>query len=275
MDNLKQTQSSNVQTLGKAMKFLISPAKTLDLTSQTSTDYSSVPAFLNESQILIETIRPYTPADIAHLMKLSDKLSTLNVERYQDWQHEHTKHNSRQAIFTFMGDVYTGLDAYSLSQEDLLYAQDNLRILSGLYGLLKPLDLMQAYRLEMGIKLENPKGKNLYTFWKDIIADKINQELDKDELLINLASNEYFKSVDTKTLNSEVISPVFLDEKNGQYKVISFYAKKARGLMARYLIQNRCQSYQDLLSFDYAGYQYDATQSKHNAPVFCRPESAQ
>jgi len=257
------------------MKFLISPAKTLDLTSQPPTEQHSIPAFLDKSQTLITTIKPYTPVDIAKLMKLSDKLSTLNVERYQEWQQEHTKDNSRQAVFTFMGDVYTGLDAYSLSHEDILYAQDNLRILSGLYGILKPLDLMQAYRLEMGIKLENPKGANLYQFWKDILADEINQELDKDELLINLASNEYFKSVDVKQLKNDVISPVFLDEKNGQYKVISFYAKKARGLMARYLIEKRGQNYDALLNFDYSGYQYNKEKSTYNAPVFSRPESAQ
>ncbi len=254
------------------MKFLISPAKTLDLTSQTPTNQHTTPNFLNESQILIDTIRPYTPADIAALMKLSDKLSTLNVERYQEWQKEHNTSNSKQAVFTFMGDVYTGLDAYSLNAEDINYAQNHLRILSGLYGLLQPLDLIQAYRLEMGIKLKNPKGDNLYHFWKSIIADQLNQELDNDELLINLASNEYFKSVDTKTLNHSVISPVFLDEKNGQYKVISFYAKKARGLMARYLIESRSTSYNDLIAFNYSGYQYDEQQSTQNAPVFIRSE---
>jgi len=255
------------------MKFLISPAKTLDLTSKQPTSQYSIPIFLNESQSLIETIRPYTPADIANLMKLSDKLSTLNVERYQEWQQEHTASNSKQAIFTFMGDVYTGLDAYTLNETDIHYAQSNLRMLSGLYGLLKPLDLIQAYRLEMGIKLKNPKGDNLYHFWKDIIAEQLNQELTDDELLVNLASNEYFKSVDLKTLKSKVISPVFLDEKNGKYKVISFYAKKARGLMARYLIESRSMNYSDLIKFNYSGYQYDEKQSTESAPVFIRSEN--
>jgi len=177
------------------MKFLISPAKTLDLTSAPSLNLSSLPQLTQESQLLIKTLSNYSPADIASLMKLSDKLATLNVERYQAWQENHTSDNSRPAVYTFMGDVYTGLDAYSLNEEDMQYAQQNLRILSGLYGLLKPLDLMQAYRLEMGTKLTNPRGSNLYQFWGDIIVDKLNQELDEGELLVNLASNEYFKDL--------------------------------------------------------------------------------
>lgn len=257
------------------MKFLISPAKTLDLQQTPPTQEATQAIFLDASQTLIDTIKPYTPADIASLMKLSDKLATLNVERYQEWQQQHTDTNSRQAVFTFMGDVYTGLDAYHLSESDIEYAQQHLRILSGLYGLLKPLDRMQAYRLEMGTKLENPKGPNLYHFWKDSIASALNAELADDELLVNLASNEYFKAVDTKALKTTPISPVFLDEKNGKVKVISFYAKKARGLMARYLIEKRCETLDDLLAFDYAGYRYDAQQSKPNEPVFFRPESAQ
>ncbi|BFM49412.1 peroxide stress protein YaaA [Marinomonas sp. THO17] len=257
------------------MKFLISPAKTLDLTSTPSSDEFSVPELTQESKLLIKQLQDYTPADIASLMKLSDKLSTLNVSRYQAWQEEHNPDNSRPAVFTFMGDVYTGLDAYSLSQDDLQYAQQNLRILSGLYGVLKPLDLMQAYRLEMGTKLNNDRGSNLYQFWGDIIVDKLNDELTNDELLVNLASNEYFKAVNKKKLTARLISPNFLDEKNGQFKVISFYAKKARGLMARYLIENRCQTEQELIQFDVAGYRYDAERSTANEPVFIRPESAQ
>ncbi|RBO78387.1 peroxide stress protein YaaA [Marinomonas aquiplantarum] len=257
------------------MKFLISPAKTLDLTSEPSLPLSSLPQLTQESQLLIKTLSNYSPADIASLMKLSDKLATLNVERYQAWQENHTSDNSRPAIYTFMGDVYTGLDAYSLNEEDMQYAQQNLRILSGLYGLLKPLDLMQAYRLEMGTKLTNPRGSNLYQFWGDIIVDKLNQELDEGELLVNLASNEYFKAVNKKKLTTPLVSPNFLDEKNGQFKVISFYAKKARGLMARYLIENRCQTLEELKAFDLAGYRYDADRSTADVPVFVRPESAQ
>ena len=257
------------------MKFLISPAKTLDLTSTPSTDEFSQPELIQESKLLINQLHDFTPADIASLMKLSDKLATLNVARYQEWQENHTQENSRPAVFTFMGDVYTGLDAYSLSQDDLQYAQQNLRILSGLYGVLKPLDLMQAYRLEMGTKLSNDRGSNLYQFWGDIIVDKLNDELVEGELLVNLASNEYFKAVNKKKLTNRLITPNFLDEKNGQFKVISFYAKKARGLMARYLIENRCQTEQELIQFDVAGYRYEAERSTANEPVFIRPESAQ
>ncbi|MBJ7538291.1 peroxide stress protein YaaA [Marinomonas transparens] len=257
------------------MKFLISPAKTLDVTSKPSIDKFSQPQLLEESQQLIDTIKPFTPADIASLMKLSDKLAVLNVSRYQEWQKSHTPDNSRPAVYTFMGDVYTGLDAYSLSENDMDYAQDKLRILSGLYGLLKPLDLMQAYRLEMGTRLNNDRGSNLYQFWGDIIVDKINGELEEGELLVNLASNEYFKAVNIKKLKAPLISPNFLDEKNGQFKVISFYAKKARGLMARYLIENRCDTLEDVKAFDLAGYRYDAERSSKNTPIFIRPESAQ
>lgn len=257
------------------MKFLISPAKTLDLDSQLPTQASSQPIALEQAQTLIDTIKPYTPADVASLMKLSDKLAALNVTRYHEWQQSHNKENSRPALFTFKGDVYTGLDAHSLSQDDIQYAQGHLRMLSGLYGLLKPLDLMQAYRLEMGTRLSNEKGTNLYQFWGDDIANMINAELADDELLVNLASNEYFKAVNTKIIKQRIVSPVFLDEKNGKFKVISFYAKKARGLMARYLIQEKCESYEDVLGFNLAGYRYDATQSKADEPVFIRPESMQ
>jgi len=257
------------------MKFLISPAKTLDTNSKPSVDEVSQPDYLDDAQQLIETIKPYTPAQVGSLMKLSDKLATLNVERYQSWEKTHSKDNSRPAIYTFMGDVYTGLDAYSLSNKEIKYAQDHLRILSGLYGLLKPLDLMQAYRLEMGTHLENPRGTNLYQFWGDIIVNALNEQLSEGELLVNLASNEYFKAVNTKKLNASLISPNFLDEKNGKFKVISFYAKKARGLMARYLIQNQCKTLEDIKAFNVNGYQYDAAQSTSQVPVFIRPESAQ
>ena len=257
------------------MKYLISPAKTLDLDSSLPISDYSEPNFLNQAQTLINTIKPYSPADIASLMKLSDKLATLNVERYQTWQQQHTQDNSRPALFTFMGDVYTGLDAYSLSEAQIQYAQSHLRILSGLYGLLKPLDLMQPYRLEMGTKLSNPKGDNLYHFWADTIAPALNEELEEDELLVNLASTEYFKAVDKKAINNTIVTPNFLDEKNGQYKVISFYAKKARGLMVRYLIESGAESIEDIKGFNLAGYRYDAERSKPLEPVFIRPESAQ
>ncbi|TBR44842.1 peroxide stress protein YaaA [Marinomonas agarivorans] len=255
------------------MKFLISPAKTLDLDSPIPTVKTSIPVALDKSQVLIDTIKPYTPAQVASLMKLSDKLASLNVTRYNEWQTAHTIDNSRPALFTFKGDVYTGLDAHSLSTDDIHYAQQHLRMLSGLYGLLKPLDLMQAYRLEMGIRLPNPAGSNLYQFWGDHITQLIVDELAENEILVNLASNEYFKSVNTKLIKQSIVSPIFLDEKNGQYKVISFYAKKARGLMARFLIQARCETYEELLQFNLAGYCYDETRSKENEPVFTRSEA--
>lgn len=254
------------------MKYLISPAKTLDLDSALPTQTYSEPVFLDQAQTLIDTIKPYSPSDIASLMKLSDKLATLNVERYQAWEKAHNTDNSRPAVFTFMGDVYTGLDAYSLDQEQIQYAQAHLRILSGLYGLLKPLDLMQPYRLEMGTKLSNPDGDNLYHFWSDKIAPALDAELEDDELLVNLASNEYFKAVDKKALNNPIITPNFLDEKNGQYKVISFYAKKARGLMVRYLVEQQASTIEDIKGFDLAGYRYDPERSKTNEPVFIRAE---
>lgn len=254
------------------MKYLISPAKTLDLDSQLPINTTSEPAFLDQAQQLIDTIKPYAPADIATLMKLSDKLATLNVERYQAWQKSHDQNNSRPAVFTFMGDVYTGLDAYHLTEEHIHYAQSHLRILSGLYGLLKPLDLMQPYRLEMGTKLSNPKGDNLYHFWSDTVAPALNEELEQGELLVNLASTEYFKAVDKKALNNTIITPKFLDEKNGQYKVISFYAKKARGLMVRYLIENQATTLEEIKGFNLAGYRYDPGRSKANEPVFIRAE---
>lgn len=257
------------------MKYLISPAKTLDLESQAPVETHTIPNFLDQAKSLINTIKPYTPSDIASLMKLSDKLATLNVERYQDWSKDHSTQNSRQAVFTFMGDVYTGLDAYSLSEAQIQYAQSHLRILSGLYGLLKPLDLMQPYRLEMGTKLKNEKGENLYHFWSDVIAPALNTELEEGELLVNLASTEYFKAVDKKVIKTAIVTPNFLDEKNGQYKVISFYAKKARGLMVRYLIESGAESIEDIKGFNLAGYRYDSERSKPLEPVFIRPESAQ
>ncbi|TDO96479.1 peroxide stress protein YaaA [Marinomonas balearica] len=257
------------------MKYLISPAKTLDLESTLPTSKVTTPLFLDDAQTLITTIKPYSPSDIAGLMKLSDKLATLNVERYHDWDINHTDTNSRPAVFTFMGDVYTGLDAYSFTEDNIETAQKSLRILSGLYGLLKPLDKMQAYRLEMGTRLGNPNGDNLYQFWGDKIANTLEQELEEGELLVNLASNEYFKAVNTKKISKQIITPNFLDEKNGQFKVISFYAKKARGMMVRYLLDSKATTLGELKAFDYQGYQYDEARSTETTPVFIRLEKDQ
>ncbi|MBM7344573.1 peroxide stress protein YaaA [Pantoea coffeiphila] len=258
------------------MLMVISPAKTLDYESPLATKRFTQPALLEESQKLIAVARQLSPAQIGSLMHISDKLAVLNAERFNDWQPEFTPENARQAILAFKGDVYTGLQAESFSEDDFDYAQQHLRMLSGLYGLLRPLDLMMPYRLEMGIKLENPAGKDLYSFWGDRLTLALNDALaaQGDDVLVNLASDEYFKSVKPKQLNGEIIKPVFLDEKNGKFKVISFYAKKARGLMSRYIIQNRLTKPEQLKKFDVDGYVYDADGSKGNELVFKRREVA-
>ena len=254
---------------------VISPAKNLDFESQASTDKFTQPELLEHSEELMTVCRELTPAQIGSLMKISDKLAGLNAARFSEWSQPFTTDNAKQAVMAFNGDVYGGLDANSLTAGQLDYAQSHLRILSGLYGLLKPLDLMQAYRLEMGTKLDNSRGKNLYEFWGCIIADKLNSVLAEQDsqYLVNLASNEYFKAVDKKALNAQIITPHFKDCKNGQYKIISFYAKKARGLMARYIIENKVTQLSDLKKFTVDGYYYssEATQ-KELEPVFLRDE---
>ena len=254
------------------MLVVISPAKTLDFETPARTNIASTPRFLEDSQVLIERMRELAPADIAKLMKISDKLSVLNSTRYETWSTPFTPDNAKQALLAFKGDVYTGLDAETLTPEQDEYAQQHLRILSGLYGALKPLDLMQPYRLEMGTKLSNARGKDLYQFWGDKITDSLNAELDQNDVLINLASNEYFKSVQPKQLNARIITPVFKDTKNGVQKIISFYAKKARGLMVRYMIDNQIDNAESLKDFDVTGYQFEANQSSENEWVFTRPE---
>lgn len=254
------------------MLILISPAKTLDFESTPATTHFTQPEFTNEAGQLIATLRDFAVQDIAKLMKLSDKLASLNVARYGSWTPEHSIENARQALLAFRGDVYTGLDADHFSEADFDYAQQHLRILSGLYGVLKPLDLMQPYRLEMGTKLATSAGKTLYSYWGDQLTERLNQDpaQSSNPLTINLASNEYFGAINPKKLSGSLISPVFKDWKNGQYKIISFYAKKARGLMSRYLIQNRIDSVEGLLTFDLDGYCFDAERSTPDAPVFLR-----
>jgi cytoplasmic iron level regulating protein YaaA (DUF328/UPF0246 family) len=254
---------------------VISPAKTLDFESPLATQRYTQPALLKESQQLIDVARTLSPADIASLMHISDKLAVLNAERFNDWQPDFTPDNARQAILAFKGDVYTGLQAETFSDKEFDFAQQHLRMLSGLYGLLRPLDLMQAYRLEMGIRLANPAGKDLYSFWGDKLTHALNAALAEqgDDVLINLASDEYFKAVKPKLLNGRVIKPVFLDEKNGKFKVISFYAKKARGLMSRYIIEHRLSKPEQLKKFDVDGYAFDADASAGNELVFKRSEA--
>lgn len=254
------------------MLMVISPAKTLDYTSALATKAFTQPRFLEQSSQLIEVLRQLSPNELAELMKLSDKLAGLNVARFTEWQPDFTLENARQAILAFKGDVYTGLDAQTLSNADFEYAQQHLRILSGLYGVLRPLDLMQPYRLEMGTKLDNARGKNLYEFWGSRITDSLNTCLaeNKATVLLNLASNEYFKAVQPKQINATLINVDFKDLKNGQYKIISFYAKKARGIMARYVIQHKIDSVDALKDFSEQGYYYSAEQSKPEHLVFLR-----
>lgn len=258
------------------MLALISPAKTLDYESALPTDSHTLPRLLAHSQELIDVSRTLSASEIANLMSVSEKIANLNVERFRDWQADFDFSNARQAMFAFKGDVYTGLDAYSLSAADIEFAQQHLRMLSGLYGLLRPLDLMMPYRLEMGTKLKNPRGSNLYEFWGTIITDLINEDLAaaKSELLVNIASDEYYKSVKESKIQAEIIKPVFLDQKNGKYKVISFYAKKARGLMARYIIENKIERAEDLKGFNSDGYYFDADSSLKGELVFKRDEQA-
>ena len=254
------------------MLAIISPAKTLDFESAVKNFPVSQPHFTDYSEQLIEVCRKLSPQDLSSLMSISDKLAGLNVARFAEWTKIHNENNSRAALFALKGDVYTGLDADSLSEDDVAFAQSHLRMLSGLYGLLKPLDLMQPYRLEMGTKLANPKGKDLYAFWGNVITLAVQQAIDEqgDNVLINLASDEYYKSVKENQLKAKIIKPVFLDNKNGKYKVISFYAKKARGLMCRYLIQNRLTEIEQLKEFDLGGYWFDSASSTETEFVFKR-----
>ncbi|WP_407410679.1 peroxide stress protein YaaA [Acinetobacter sp.] len=256
------------------MLILISPAKTLDYETILPTDAYTLPRLLDHSQQLIDVSRSLSASEIASLMSVSEKIAQLNVARFRDWQIDFNLSNSRQAIFAFRGDVYTGLDAYTLNENELDIAQQRLRMLSGLYGLLRPLDLMMPYRLEMGTRLHNSKGSNLYQFWGNTITDLINQDIEASNspVVVNLASDEYYKAVKETSLKASVIKPVFLDQKNGKYKVISFYAKKARGLMARYIIQHNIQAPEQLQSFNSEGYYFDPISSQGNELVFKRDE---
>ncbi len=258
------------------MLFLLSPAKSLDYDTPVGDLPHTQPLFTKQSAELIQLLREYSPQQIAELMELSDQLAGLNVARYQAWSPKFTAKNSRQAVLAFNGDVYDGLDARTLKPEDLAWAQEHVCILSGLYGVLRPLDWMQPYRLEMGTALQNPKGQNLYKFWGTQISDYLNERLqaDKTPVVVNLASQEYFKAVDTKALKARVIECVFEDWKGGQYKVISFFAKRARGLMARYAIGKRLATPRQLEKFNLDGYAYEAKASEPDRLVFRRKVAA-
>jgi uncharacterized protein len=258
------------------MLIVLSPAKTLDYETPSHVDTATRPDFLKRSAELIAILRQMSPAQIASLMRISDPLAALNAERFAAWSPKFTGKNAKQAMLAFNGDVYEGLDAASLNARQLTYAQSHIRILSGLYGLLRPLDLMQAYRLEMGTRLANPAGKDLYAFWGDTITEALNREIaaTKAPALINLASEEYFKSVKPALLDVPVITPVFLDWKSGQYKIISFYAKRARGLMARYAVEKKIKRPAALKEFDVDGYGYDEASSDARRGVFKRRVAA-
>jgi cytoplasmic iron level regulating protein YaaA (DUF328/UPF0246 family) len=257
------------------MLFLLSPAKSLDYETPLNGQPHTAPLFVKQSQALIHLLREYSPQQIAELMDLSDKLSTLNVARYAAWSPRATQKNARQAALAFDGDVYDGLQAKTLGAEDLAWAQDHLCILSGLYGVLRPLDLMQPYRLEMGTPLKGPHGSNLYQYWNSQLADYLNTRLKTDAtpVVVNLASNEYFKAVDLKALKGRVVECVFQEYKDGKYKIISFFAKKARGLMVRYAIEQRLMTPEQLRSFDVDGYAYASEESSAERLVFRRKQA--
>jgi len=257
------------------MLIVISPAKTLDYETPATTDLHSVPQFLDASEALIKALRKLSPPEVSELMGISAKLGDLNFGRYLEWSRPFTPANAKQAVLAFKGDVYTGLEAETFTEKDLKWAQDHLRILSGLYGLLRPLDLMQPYRLEMGTRFGIEKARNLYEFWGERITDALNNELTRrrEPVLINLASEEYFKAVRPKKLAADIVTPIFKDMKGGKYKVISFYAKKARGMMAGYIIRNQLKDVEDIKQFDSAGYRYNAAMSSAREWVFIRDEN--
>jgi len=252
------------------MKIVISPAKSLDFESELPTEKFTKSAFISDSRTINKIIKQKKPKDLSELMDISEKLADLNWQRNKQWKTPFTPENARPAIYAFNGDVYQGLDSYSIPMEKMDKLQDQLRILSGLYGLLKPLDLIQPYRLEMGTQLAIGDSKNLYEFWKTKLTTALNKELKKGELFINLASNEYFSAIDAKVLKVPVITPEFKDYKDGKLKIISFFAKKARGLMVRYIIDTDAKTIEDLKGFDYEGYRFDANLSKGNTLVFTR-----
>ncbi len=254
------------------MLVILSPAKTLDLETSFSKDVDSTqPFFLEQAQTLIKGLRKLTLTQIEKLMKVSPKLAELNFERFQEWSLPFSNKNSRPSIFTFMGDVYKGLDVYTLSSSDFKFMQERIGILSGLYGFLKPFDLIQPYRLEMGTSFKNERGVNLYAFWKNQIRTFLEQEC--SDTWVNLASNEYYKVISQERIQKKVIMPVFKDEKNGVLKVISFYAKKARGMMTRYIVQNRIDAPDGLKDFQDQGYVFDLKLSTEEQYIFTRKEN--
>jgi len=256
------------------MIIVISPAKTVDFETPPQTSKFTSPDFLKQSNVLVREMRNYSHNDIKKLMNVSDKIAVLNVERFKDFKTPFTPKNAKQAILAFKGDVYTGLNIEDFKAQELDFAQKHLRILSGLYGLLRPLDLMQAYRLEMGLKLPIKKTKNLYEFWDNQVTEKINAEFkkQKENTLINLASNEYFKVIKKKELNGTIITPAFKEARDGGFKMIGIYAKRARGLMSRYIIKNRIKDSEELKAFDLDGYKFNKKLSTDTDWTFTRKQ---
>ena len=256
------------------MLIVISPAKKLDYSSPVTAKNHSQPALLDHSAELLQGLKKLSPQDVCALMGLSDNLGALNYERFQAWDRPFTEDNAKPAILAFKGDVYKGLDAESMTEKQLEWAQDHLRILSGLYGLLRPMDLMQPYRLEMGTKFANQRGKDLYQFWGNIITDEINSLLSnaKSPVLLNLASNEYFKSVQQKNIAGRIVTPVFMDKKGDKYKIISFYAKKARGLMSAFIIKNKITAVDGIKKFNVDGYSFNSAMTDGDSWVFTRDQ---
>ena len=254
------------------MLIVLSPAKTLDYETRLRTRKFSEPDFLDHSQRLVDTLQKYSTKRLQGLMNISPDLAELNGERFQTWQQPFSPDNARQAVYAFKGDVYTGLEAENLDSKDMAWAQNHLRILSGLYGLLRPLDLMQPYRLEMSTSLKTRRGKNLYEFWGDRITDALNDQLSsiRSNTLVNLASNEYFKSVRPKKLEGDIVTPAFRDWNKGEYRMIGFFAKKARGRMASWIIRNRVTDPLELLAFEEDGYRFSEADSLPGKPVFLR-----
>ena len=252
------------------MKILISPSKTLSFDSEVNCEFKSESRLIDETKILHKILLDYSSEDLKNLMSVSDKIAELNYNRFKNWEDPTSSENSRQAVYAFKGDVYSGLDADTIEEDKFDYLQNSLRILSGYYGLLRPFDQILPYRLEMGTKLENENGNNLYKFWGDKITNVLNEDLDEDDIIVNLASDEYFKSINKDKIKSNIITPVFKEFKNGTYKVIAIYAKKARGLMSRFLIERKSTSIDDIKLFNVDGYSFDSSLSKDTQMVFTR-----
>ena len=252
------------------MLVIVSPAKKLDFESTAPISDFVEPKFIEKSKVLIRDLKKCTPSEVSKMMKLSEALTTLNVDRYKSFKTPFTPKNAKQAIYSFKGDTYVGLDAETLNKSQIKYAQNHLRILSGLYGLLSPLELIQPYRLEMGTKFSCNGKKNLYEYWKSDLTTELNSLLKKEKILVNCASTEYSGAVDFKSLDATIITPVFKDKKNDQYKIISFFAKKARGMMARYIVENKVTTVESLKDFDSDGYAFNKSMSNEAELVFTR-----